>query len=127
MHALGRVLVVDDEPQINAMLCDMLAGVGYDVKGAIHGAQALQLMPVFEPNVVLLDLHMPVMSGMEVLDHLRRDSPALPVIILSGDADQEVARRTLRSGAVNYLMKPFNLETLRQVVAAALAHRSRDV
>src|SRR6478672_7639157 len=119
--ALGRVLVVDDEPQLNAMLCEALAGMEYDVKGALDGARALAMVPVFHPNVVLLDLHMRGMSGLEVLDHLRRDSPAVPVIVVSGDADQEVARRTLRNGAVSYVTKPFNLDVLRQVVADALA------
>jgi len=118
---LGRVLVVDDEPQLNAMLCEALAGMEYDVKGALDGARALEVISVFHPNVVLLDLHMRGMSGFEVLDHLRRDSPEVRVIVVSGDADQVVARRTLRNGAVNYVTKPFNLEVLRQAVADALA------
>ena len=117
---LGRVLVVDDEPQIHAMLSRILRQLGYDVKGATHGAQALQMVPAFEPNVVLLDLHMPVMSGLETLDHLRREFPALPVIIITGDADEKLARRTLGSGAVDYVMKPFGAAVVGRAVAAAL-------
>ena len=125
--ALGRVLVVDDEPQLNAMLCDALAGMQYDVKGALDGARALEMIPLFQPNLVLLDLHMRGMPGLEVLDHLRRDWPAIPVIVVSGDAGQEVARRMLRKGAQNYVTKPFNLDVLRQVVGDALAQQPRDV
>jgi FixJ family two-component response regulator len=60
-----------------------------------------------------------------VLDHLRRDWPATPVVVVSGYADQEVARRTLRNGAVNYVTKPFNLDVLREVIEDALAQGAR--
>jgi DNA-binding response OmpR family regulator len=61
---LGRILVVDDEPQLNAMLCEALAGMQYDVKGVIDGARALEMVPVFQPDLVLLDLNMGGMPGM---------------------------------------------------------------
>ena len=83
--SLGRVLVVEDEPRVAAMLREVLVELGYIVKVAVGGAEALQLVPVFEPDVVLLDLLMPEMSGVEVLDHLRRDRPTLPVVIMSGE------------------------------------------
>jgi len=90
------------------------------VKHAGGGAEALQLVPVFEPHVVLLDLLMPAMSGVEVLDHLRRDYPTVPVIMVTGNDDEEVARRTLEAGAFDYGCKPFTLEVLGRVVAAAM-------
>jgi CheY-like chemotaxis protein len=120
---LGRVLVVDDDPNVSAMLRDLLTTLGYVVKNAVRGAEALLLVPVFEPNVVLLDLHMPGMSGIEVLDHLRRDHPGLPVIIVTGNEDEELARRTMRGGAFDYLSKPFTVEVLDRVVTAALVIR----
>jgi len=94
--SLGRVLVVEDEPRVGAMLREGLVELGYIVEVAVQGAEALQLMPVFEPDVVLLDLLMPEMSGVEVLAHLRRDRPTLRVVIMSGNEDVEVARATLR-------------------------------
>jgi len=66
------------------MLRDVLVELGYIVTVAGGGAEALQLVPVFAPDVVLLDLLMPEMSGVEVLEHLRRDRPTLPVVIMSG-------------------------------------------
>ncbi len=118
--SLGRVLVVDDEPAVGATLRDVLVELGYIVKLAVRGAEALQLVPVFEPDVVLLDLQMPEMSGVEVLDHLRRDRPTLRVVILTGNEDVEVARATLRAGAFDYLSKPFSIDVLARVVAAAV-------
>jgi DNA-binding response OmpR family regulator len=118
---LGRVLVVDDDPNVGDMLQDLLVEAGYVVKHALDGTEALRLVPVFEPDVVLLDLQLPGMSGVEVLDRLRRDHPTVPVIIVTGNDDVEVARRMLRGGAFDYLSKPFTVEVLARVVAAAIA------
>jgi CheY-like chemotaxis protein len=118
---LGRVLVVDDDPNVGDMLQDLLVDLGYVVKHALDGTEALRLVPVFKPDVVLLDLQLPGMSGVEVLDRLRRDHPTVPVIIVTGNDDVEVARRTLRGGAFDYLSKPFTVDVLARVVAAAIA------
>jgi CheY-like chemotaxis protein len=103
------------------MLRDVLIELGYVVKVAVRGAEALRLVPVFQPDVVLLDLQMPEMSGVEVLDHLRRDHPNLRVVILTGNENVEVAKSTLRSGAFDYVRKPFSIDVLERVVAAAIA------
>ena len=114
-------MVVDDEPRVRQMLRDVLVELGYVVKLAARGAEALSLVPVFQPDLVLLDLQMPQMSGVEVLDHLRRDHPNLRVVILTGNEDVEVAKSTLRGGAFDYVSKPFSIELLERVVAAAIA------
>jgi len=121
----GRVLVVDDEPVVSSMLCDVLATAGYVVASATSGAEALDLVPTFNPSVVLLDLTMPGMSGMELLQHLRREYPRSPVVILSGNQDAEVQRRALEAGAFDYLTKPFSLALMRTAVRAAIASSSR--
>ena len=118
--SIGRILVVDDEPQVGLMLRELLAELGYVTKTAVRGDEALQLVPIFQPDAVLLDLQMPGMSGVEVLDHLRRDHPLVPVIIVTGNADVDVARGTLIRGAFDYLHKPFSLDALARVVAAAI-------
>ncbi len=121
----GRVLVVDDEPVVSSMLCDVLATVGYVVASAASGTEALHLVPTFNPSVVVLDLAMPAMSGMEVLQHLRCKYPHIPVVILSGNQDAEVKRRALEAGACDYLTKPFSLALLRVAVRAAIVRGSR--
>jgi CheY-like chemotaxis protein len=117
---LGRVLVVDDEVQVGAMLRELLGELGYAVKIAVRGTEALQLVPIFQPDVILLDLQMPEMSGVQVLDHLRREHPDTPVIIVTGNADPDIARGTLLRGAFDYLRKPFELDVLARTVAAAV-------
>lgn len=120
MSTLGRILIVDDEPSVGAMLRELLSELGYVAKAAVRGAEALQLVSIFQPDVVLLDLNMPGMSGAEVLDHLRRENPLLPVIVVTGNSDVEVARATLIRGAFDYISKPFTLDVLSRVVAAAI-------
>jgi DNA-binding response OmpR family regulator len=118
--SLGRVLIIDDELTVGGMVQAVLTAFGYAVKHAGGGVEGLQLIRLFEPNVVLLDLKMPGMSGLEVLDYLRRDYPELPVVVLSGNDDASMARATLRGGAFDYIQKPFNIDVLARVVAAAI-------
>jgi CheY-like chemotaxis protein len=117
---LGRVLVVDDQPHVGQMLRDILTELGYAVKYVLDGAEALELVPVFQPDLVLLDLLMPGMSGVEVLEHLRHEHPHLPVVVLSGNQDVDLARRTLGNGAFDYIQKPFDIMVLERIVGAAL-------
>jgi CheY-like chemotaxis protein len=121
---LGRILVVDDEVAVGDMISELLTELGYVVKTAVRGAEALQVVPVFRPDAVLLDLKMPGMPGTEVLRHLRHDYPLVPVIIVTGNTDVEVARQTIAAGACDYLSKPFALDVLARAVGAAVALKS---
>jgi len=93
--SLGRVLIIDDELTVGGMVQAVLTAFGYAVKHAGDGVEGLQLIRLFEPNVVLLDLKMPGMSGLEVLDYLRRDYPEIPVLRsadLTGHLSEFVSR-----------------------------------
>jgi DNA-binding response OmpR family regulator len=122
-HSPARVLIVDDDPQIVEVLEELLAELGYDRQSAGTGPEALRLVPEFRPDVVLLDLGLPDMPGQVVLERLRGTDPGLPVVMLTGNTDTELARRTLAQGAFDYVEKPFSLTRLEQVLAAALAYR----
>jgi DNA-binding response OmpR family regulator len=118
--SLGRVLVVDDERDVGELVRDVLTELGYAVRHVFDGATALEVVPVFEPDLVLLDLKMPGMSGVEVLEHLRHHHSHVPVVVLSGDEDVDLARRTLGNGAFDYIPKPFHIAVLERVVGAAV-------
>jgi DNA-binding response OmpR family regulator len=117
---LGRILVVDDDPNIVEMVIDYFGNAGYAVLGAHHGGDGLMLADNERPDVVLLDLKMPGLSGVEVLQQLKLRWPELPVIIVSGAADATLAKRCLSRGALDYVSKPFNWEYLHRCVTAAL-------
>jgi CheY-like chemotaxis protein len=117
------VLVVDDEPEVAAVLRDALIDEGYGVEVATDGAQALQRVTTYRPDVVLLDLAMPGLPGDVVLGRLRELDPTLPVIVVTGNTDDERARATLAGGAFDYVAKPFDLGILTRILVAAVASR----
>jgi CheY-like chemotaxis protein len=112
--APGRVLVVDDTPLVRELLRDFLATVGHEVATAASGADALEVVPVFQPGVILTDMAMPGMSGAELLDALRRAGVTVPVILISGTPI------TMPEGFFELLRKPFDLQKLAEAVTAAL-------
>jgi DNA-binding response OmpR family regulator len=123
MALLARVLVVDDDAVVAGAVRDALVDFGYAVKVALGGREALTLVPAFEPDVVLLDVSMPEMSGLEVLEHLRHDHAEVSVVMMTGNQDDTTARTARSRGALDYIVKPFTLERLECVVAAALSVR----
>ena len=96
---------------------------GYEVVGAHNGRDALAMVQLHQPDVVLLDIRMPGMTGIDVLQQMRLRWSAIPVIMVSGSDDLELAKSSLRRGAIDYVQKPFDFETLHRCVAAATTHR----
>jgi CheY-like chemotaxis protein len=123
-RSVRRILAVDDEPAVGEMLQAVFTELGYAVRCAVGGAEALESVPVFQPDVVVLDLLMPEMSGLEVLQRLRHERPKLPVVILSGSQDSALARRSIEGGAFDVLRKPCDIDVLAGVVAAAIDNHS---
>ena len=117
----GQLLIVDDELQITDLLQDHLRSCGYVVEIAHDGGQALVLAAARRPDAVLLDITMPGPDGEEVLARLRAIDPTVSVVMLTGNDDEARARRLLRAGAFDYVPKPFRLDVLERVIAAAVA------
>jgi DNA-binding response OmpR family regulator len=119
--AVARVLVVDDEPHIVEILMEFLAAQGYEAVGTHGAADAFRQMEAALPNVLLLDISMPLVDGMTVLRRVRALYPRLPVIMVTANTDEELAKDTLRRGAFDYVVKPFDFAHLARVVAAAVS------
>jgi DNA-binding response OmpR family regulator len=117
---VARVLVVDDEPDIRETLTDLLAADGYEVSTAIDGADALSRVVEQRPDLVLLDVDMPRLRGVEALVAIRALSPTTQVIMMSGKADLEEAKRALAAGAFDYVTKPFDLAYLDRAIRTAV-------
>jgi CheY-like chemotaxis protein len=110
------VLVVDDDPDILEAICDILEAEGYDVARARHGEEALARVEARRPDVILLDLMMPVMDGVAFSQALRL-RPAVrdvPIVVISADGNPQ---RAAAVGATGYLAKPFDIEALLAQVA----------
>ena len=125
MTSLGRVLVVEDEPQVALLLHDVLQDFGYEVRVAVNGHEALGLVADYQPAVVVLDLWLPGLPGESVLEAVRREAPTVPIIIVSGNRDADRARALLLRGAFDYVAKPFELTALERAMAAAVIEHGR--
>ena len=116
---MARVLVVDDEPQILRALRINLRVRGYDVDTAANGKQALETAARHPPDLVILDLGLPDLDGVDVIGGLRGWSKA-PIIVLSGRADSVDKVEALDAGADDYVTKPFGVEELLARMRAAV-------
>ncbi|QCO18036.1 DNA-binding response regulator (plasmid) [Azospirillum brasilense] len=118
-----RVLVVDDEPPIRRFLRTTLSAQGYDIAEAEDGAGALEAVRRRPPDLLVLDLGLPGIGGLEVIRRLRADGVAAPIIVLSSRADEAGKVEALDLGADDYVTKPFGMEELLARIRAALRHR----
>jgi DNA-binding NtrC family response regulator len=117
------VLVVDDEEQVRTFLGELLSSSGYQVRCASSGSQALEMLSGGSFDVVLLDVMMPEMSGLEVLRRYRASGGGAPVIVLSALSGAEDAMRAMKMGASDYLSKPFSNDELEDAMSRALGSR----
>jgi two-component system KDP operon response regulator KdpE len=118
-----RVLVVDDEPPIRRFLRTSLRAQGYHVLEAADGSTALDLIGRNPPDVIILDLGLPDIDGVEVIGRLRHKGSTVPVIVLSSRTDEPGKVEALDLGADDYVTKPFGMEELLARLRAALRHR----
>ncbi len=116
----ATVLVVDDELFACRSCQDILGKEGHAVEFALSGGEALELLDKKPFDLVLTDLKMPAMDGIELLGRIKKRSPNVPVIVITGYATVETAVDAMRKGAYDYVSKPFTPETLRIVVRKAL-------
>lgn len=118
--SLGRILVVDDERPVADVLSEYLQSQGYTTHTAGSGAEALAVVARERPDLVLLDIRMPGIDGLEVLRRLRQAECRPAVIMITANEDLALARETLKTGAFDYVAKPFDFQYLDRVVAAAM-------
>ncbi|HJR08517.1 MAG TPA: response regulator [Pyrinomonadaceae bacterium] len=121
---MAAILVVDDDDAIRDTLYDLLSE-DHLCHVAATAERALEWLATDVYDVVLTDISMPGLSGVELLGHVRQNQPQTPVIIISGIQDQEHAKGMITLGAFDYLLKPFRLEVVEQSVARAIEYRTR--
>jgi two-component system, NtrC family, response regulator HydG len=120
----ASVLVVDDDHEMAAVVCDVLREAGYHAVGASHGAEALAIVKRECPDLLISDLRMSGLSGHQLQLELKRVAPNLPVIIITAFGSIQTAVESMKLGAFDYITKPFSNDELLLVVARALEARS---
>jgi two-component system chemotaxis response regulator CheY len=120
-------LIVDDEPDIRKVVRLTLQKAGYDVIEAENGEKAIDLIKTGENplvlDVIICDIRMPKINGVEAIAYFRKEWPRVPLIVLTGFPDIEMATSFIRQGVVDYLVKPVEGEKLKTAVAKAMEQR----
>ncbi len=123
-----KVLIVDDDPQIRKILERLLQGAEYDLQLAEDGKSALSAIASFHPQLVILDIMMPGMSGIEVCRQIRTEFPdeAIQILMLSAKDSQSDRRQALEFGADDYVTKPFHIASLARKIEYIFGKRKAD-
>ena len=126
-NATVSLHVVDDEELVRNSLVAVLQNAGYDVRAFASGVEFLKVLPGLNPDCVILDVRMPQMSGLDVLEILKQNHPQTRVVMISGFADVSMAVKAMQSGASDFVEKPFQpgrsdvLDTLERVLQTSSA------
>lgn len=118
MNSKRKILIVDDDPQVYRIVSRLLDESVYEVYAASHGKEALDKVPQIKPDMLLLDLMMPEMSGMEVCEKIKNnpDTKDIFVFILSAKDGQVDRRKCFSAGADDYISKPFHIASLARKI-----------
>ncbi len=119
------ILLVDDEANVRTVFSDVLKRVGYQVKAVEDGQEAIKEVEEKTYNLALVDLRMPTMDGIEILENIKKRKPQIPVIIYTGHGSITTAVEAMRKGASDYLNKPFSPEELKLSIRKALEGAGR--
>lgn len=124
-----RILVVDDDPHITELLLTRLAIVGFELRTASNGGEAIRLLPTFRPEAMVLDINMPLVDGFSVLAHMQANglTAQTATLVLTARNNSADVARAIEMGARDYLAKPFNDANLLQRVGRLLARPRADV
>lgn len=127
---MTHILVAEDSATQRAEIEILLEDSGFEVTVAVNGLEALNSMQDFVPDIVLTDLHMPEMNGLELVEAVRRDFSGVPVIVITADGTEELASQALKAGATSYIPKRVIekdlLPTLRDVADMLESQRNED-
>ncbi|MCH7736397.1 MAG: response regulator [Chloroflexi bacterium] len=120
---MAKILVVEDEPSLQKLLEYQLKRIGHEIQVATDGKQALAMVKSDRPDLVLLDVMLPVMGGFQVLRSLQDDksTSSIPVIMLSAKGQQHDIAAGIEKGVFDYITKPFNIPNLAERIEKALA------
>lgn len=116
---MGRklnVLVVDDQPGVRQLLGIIIKEAGYQVRDAQNGKEAVDIVKMWKPDLVIMDIKMPVMDGVKALEKIKLLSPDLPVVMMTAYGSEEVLEDLQKKGAAMCLTKPFDIDFIKDLL-----------
>jgi two-component system, NtrC family, sensor kinase len=120
-----KILLVDDEVEFASALAERLQMRNYEVRTASNGLEAMALFHESPPDVVLLDLRIPGMDGLEILSNIKKFDPSIEVLMLTGHGDRESVQKGMQTGALEYIMKPIDIDELTSKINKAMKKREK--
>ena len=117
---MARVLVVEDDAEVRGVVCDAIRALGHHPEPAVDGRQALRVFGLRRCDAVVTDIAMPHMDGLELTERLHLLSPALPVLVLTGQGSLQAMARAVNGGVVEFLQKPYRAADLESALHRAL-------
>ena len=117
---MSKIVIVDDEEDLLGLIKDYLEGEGHTVFAAADGKKGLELILNEKPELVLLDIRLPGLSGFEILNQAKAAQPGLKVLMLTGNQDETADRQAIQAGASQVLKKPIGLLEIESAVTASL-------
>ena len=121
----AKLLIIDDEVEFASTLCQRLQLRGFDVTDVYSGGEGLAVLSTIEPEIIILDLKMPDMSGLDVLEGIKNHNQSIEVIMLTGHGSTASGIEAMEKGAFDYLMKPVDLKELLEKINSADEKRSK--
>jgi len=125
--ARGKVLIIDDEEDVREVLKFHLSGQNYQIIEAENGEDGIRLLKsednMVNVGVILCDIRMPKVNGVDCIQYLRKEAPGIPIVVVTGFPDTEMATQLLKNGVKDYLVKPVDKEKLVSVVKKQVASK----
>lgn len=114
--SVEKILIVDDEEHIRSLMESYLTKQGFTTYLAQNGKEAFEIITTKKPDLIFLDIQLPGMDGVEILKEVKKKYPDIAVIMISGNATEEIAKETLEIGAFEYINKPVDLDKVSEVI-----------
>lgn len=119
-----RIIIIDDDEEMRSMLKDFLEEEGFETDSASNSIDALRVLSKGHFDLIITDIRMPGLTGLDILPRIRRLNPETPIIVMTAYGSDDVRRRSLARGATIYLEKPIHLSKLRTVVREMVLRKS---
>ena len=117
---IGRILIVDDEVEFAEVMQEYIQMKGYEAEISVDGPSAIKKIETFKPHLVLLDVHMPMMDGLEVLERISSQNRNIGIIMVTALRDDEIGRRALELGAADFITKPVDVAYFEKSVLSKI-------
>jgi two-component system, NtrC family, response regulator PilR len=121
-----RVMIIEDDKEMRSLLKDFFEEEGFETDSASNGVDALRMLSKDHFDLVITDIRMPGLTGLDILPRIRRLKPEIPIIVMTAYGSDDVRRRSLERGATIYLEKPIHLSKLRAVIREMVLRKSSE-